>query len=76
MDEHHELMNVRVIRVTTEAAMLSAPQHAEAHRRQASQFLDNADERSLSSKVRAEIQAVRRQLNLAVGNEDEEPAES
>jgi tRNA nucleotidyltransferase/poly(A) polymerase len=76
MDETYELLNLRVIRVTTEAAMLSAPQHAESHRRRAAQLLDNADERSSSPRVRKEIDALRRELEPTAGSEQEDPAGS
>ena len=62
MDDNKELTNLRVIRVTTEAALLSAPAQAQQHRRRADQLLDDAEQRTTSPRVHAEIESVRRQF--------------
>jgi len=48
--------------VSTQAALLSAPQHAEGHRRRAAELLDHAEQRAGSTIVRAQIDSVRREL--------------
>lgn len=70
MDELQELMNVRVIRVSTEAALWSAPLLADAHRRRAAQLLDDAEQRTNSSRVLAEIDSVRTELVEAAQEQD------
>ena len=74
MDDTKELANLLVIRVTTEAAMLSVPGQAQEHRRLAAQLLDDAEQRTTSSRVRAEIESVRRVLAEAA-HEQERPAD-
>ena len=75
MNEMHELMNVRVIRVTTEAALLSVPDQADAHRRRAAQLLDDAEQRTVLPHVLAEIDAVRGHV-LEVAQERDGPNQS
>lgn len=72
MGDGHELLNLRAITVTTRAAEMSAPQHAEAHRLRASQLLDDALERTSSLRVREAIHELRRELDGHAA----EPAES
>lgn len=76
MDDIQELMNVRVIRVTTEAAVLSAPAHAEAHRQRAARLLDDAEQRTSSAVVRADIESMRAHLEEAATEEEGEPADA
>ena len=76
MDEIQELMNVRVIRVTTEAAVLSAPAHTEAHRQRAARLLDDAEQRTSSDRVRAEIASMRAHLAEAATQAEDERADA
>lgn len=76
MDDAQELMNVRVIRVTTEAAVLSAPAHAQAHRQRAAGLLDDADQRTSSARVRAEIASMRAHLAEAATQTEDERADA
>jgi hypothetical protein len=70
LDDLQELMNVRVIRVSAEAALWSAPLLGHAHRRQAAQLLDDAEQRTNSPRVLAEIDSVRRDLVEAAQEQD------
>ena len=71
MDELRELMNVGTIRVTTEAALASAPQQADSHRQHAAQLLNDAEQRTVSPRVRAEIASLRAELSQAAEERDE-----
>lgn len=62
MDEGYELLNLRVIRTTTVAAMKSAPGEADAHRTRALQLLDEAQNRAGSEGILDRIGLLREEL--------------
>ena len=62
MDEGYELLNLRVIRTTTRAAMQSAPNQADAHRTRALQLLDEAENRAGSGRVIDRTDVLRQEL--------------
>ena len=62
MDEGYELLNLRVIRTTTRAAIQSAPDQGDAHRNRASQLLDEAQNRATSQLILDRIDVMRQEL--------------
>lgn len=62
MDKEHERLNLRVIRASTRAALISAPGQADAHRARALQLLDGARARASAASVVDDIEVLRREL--------------